>query len=213
MILEVIQLVKPSASLSLTHNNELWYKLKEELSLKHKHEPLHLELMMFGKKKVSRFELDEDGNKIISHYTKSGNPSYKKKNVYITESKYNGDKGIFPSVNTIYRNGRNGRKEYTAMANNKFDEWLNHVNAWADQNNWEVKNEKIIMDILFIYPNDNRTRDSHNILKMLLDTLSPAIAKDDHLILPRIQDFRKAENNEEPSLLIYFSYMSDYYAN
>ena len=116
-------------------------------------------------------------------------------------------------MNTIYRNGRNGRKEYTAMANNKFDEWLNHVNAWADQNNWEVKNEKIIMDILFIYPNDNRTRDSHNILKMLLDTLSPAIAKDDHLILPRIQDFRKAENNEEPSLLIYFSYMSDYYAN
>lgn len=197
----------------LQHHKEgvNWHLAKDQISKKHKRPPIELELMMFGKKKVSRLVFDEDGNKIITHYSKMGNPVYKKKNVYVSESKYNGDTGIFPSVNAVYRKGRYAMKEYTSMASSKFEEWQSVIGGWAIEENWEVKNEKIIMDIFLTYPNDNRIRDSHNILKMLIDTMSPSIAKSDHLILPRIQDFRKVQEGEDPSIFIYLSYADEYY--
>ena len=54
--------------------------------------------------------------------------------------------------------------------------------------------EKIIMDLWFYFP-DNRRRDTHNGLKILLDALEGILYKDDKCVLPRIQDFQVDKNN------------------
>src|SRR3972149_3737299 len=53
---------------------------------------------------------------------------------------------------------------------------------------------KLIMDLWFYFP-DKRRRDTHNCLKILLDSLEGIIYEDDKMVLPRIQDFQVDKKN------------------
>ena len=54
--------------------------------------------------------------------------------------------------------------------------------------------EKCYMDLWFYFP-DKRRRDTHNCLKILLDSLEGIIYEDDKMVLPRIQDFQIDKKN------------------
>lgn len=61
---------------------------------------------------------------------------------------------------------------------------------------------KIVLDAWFYFP-DNRRRDTHNSLKILLDGLEGVIYADDRYVLPRIQDWTIDRQNPRVELKIY----------
>lgn len=163
---------------------------------------LKLDMLMYGKKKRTRIKVDKDGNRTQIGIDKKNKPIWEKESYYETVRKGEGG-GLFPSVNAIYRRGRNGRPEYTAMAINKFEEWYNDAQLWIDQTGWNLTNEKVYMDFYFYMPNDNRARDTHNVFKICCDALNKLVYEDDHMCLPRVMDFCKVEDGVEPYIEIF----------
>lgn len=174
-----------------------WYY--EEYSLR---PSLRLDMLMYGKKKRTRIKIYPDGSRNRIGTDKKGKPIWEKENYYETVHKGEGG-GLFPSVNAIYRRGRNGRPEYSAMAINKFEEWLIDAKLWIDEFDWETKNEKVYMDFYFYMPNDNRERDTHNVFKICCDALNKVVYEDDHKCLPRVMDYCKVEEGVEPYIEIF----------
>lgn len=164
--------------------------------------PLKLDMLMYGKKKRSRIKIYPDGSRKQTGVDKKGKPVWEKENYYETVHKGEGG-GLFPSVNHIYRRGRNGRPEYTAMAVSKFEEWQVDTQLWMDQFGWTTKDEKVYMDFYFYMPNDNRERDTHNAFKICCDALNKLIYEDDHTCLTRVMDFCKVEEGVEPYIEIF----------
>jgi len=111
-----------------------------------------------------------------------------------------------PSVNHMYvtakirgRNIRVLRKH----ANDWFNEALEKVRQYIIEEKWEMKSQKIILEIYLYYPN-LKTRDSHNMLKILLDVLERGgIYSNDKYALPRIMDFTLDKSH--PRIEIFFS--------
>jgi crossover junction endodeoxyribonuclease RusA len=111
-----------------------------------------------------------------------------------------------PSVNHMYvtakirgRNIRVLRKH----ANDWFNEALEKVRQYIIEEKWEMKSQKIILEIYLYYPN-LKTRDSHNMLKILLDVLERGgIYSNDKYALPRIMDF--VLDKSHPRIEIFFS--------
>lgn len=102
--------------------------------------------------------------------------------------------GLFPSANHIYTHTDHG-KRLTAIAKQKLDEWQGIAQWWTHQFDWEMKcNQKIIIRLWF-YLNDNRRKDTHNVLKLLLDSLEGVIYEDDRWCLPRVMDFEIDKEN------------------
>lgn len=177
--------------------------------------PLNIKMMMYGKKKRTRFKRDEDGNKIPIGPNTKGDMQYEKETYWVTLSKENGDDGIYPSVNAIYQRGKGGRPEYRSIAISKFEEWQVDTHLWMADQDWETVDEKIYLDFFFHMPNDNRARDTHNVFKMCLDAMNKLIYEDDHKCLPRVMDYQKVEEGEEPYIEIFIhtqAEMNDIYA-
>jgi crossover junction endodeoxyribonuclease RusA len=111
-----------------------------------------------------------------------------------------------PSVNHMYvtakirgRNIRVLRKH----ANDWFNEALEKTRQYIIEEKWEMKSQKIILEIYLYYPN-LKTRDSHNMLKILLDVLERGgIYSNDKYALPRIMDFTLDKSH--PRIEIFFS--------
>jgi crossover junction endodeoxyribonuclease RusA len=110
-----------------------------------------------------------------------------------------------PSVNHMYINakirGRNIRV-LKKHANEWFIDSLKLIKDYVFMTKWETINEKIILELYFYYPN-NRLRDSHNTLKILLDVLEKGeIYSNDKYALPRVMDYEVDKNN--PRVEIFF---------
>jgi crossover junction endodeoxyribonuclease RusA len=103
--------------------------------------------------------------------------------------------GLFPSANHIYMNTKHGRK-LTPIAEKKMIEWKEIADTWALDNNvpYFVSGEKVIIRLWF-FLNDNRRKDTHNALKLLLDALEGVIYHDDRWCLPQIIDFEIDRTN------------------
>ena len=61
---------------------------------------------------------------------------------------------------------------------------------------------KVYIDLVIYFP-DNKRRDTHNLLKILLDSLEGIIYKDDKMALPRIMDFIVDKKNPRVEIMIY----------
>ena len=139
-------------------------------------------LMMFGKytrKKTTEWKLDKNGKK---------KPS---KTVTVHDEMVKGrDKGLFPTVNHMYRKMRGG-KQLTDMAKNRLIDWRMMAEiSWEAAGMTEpIKGKNVYVDAYFVLP-DNKVRDVSNVLKLLMDALEGVVYENDYHALPRIMDMR-----------------------
>lgn len=154
--------------------------------------PLILPMMMYGKFRQTRTKRDKDGNPII----KNGKRVMEK--YWKIHNELDGDPGVYPSVNHIYVRMRNGRQRLSEPAQNLMDRWAALAKMWVKDNNWEIADEKVVIEMTAHFPNDNRKRDTHNAFKLMLDALEDIIYTNDRYALPRTMDFKKVKEGEQP---------------
>lgn len=106
--------------------------------------------------------------------------------------------GVPPSVNHMYVNayhGKRARRVLTPIAEAWKVEIIVRTNTWRKQNNWNTANDKTIVRFWFYWP-DKRKRDTHNMLKLLLDCFEDAlIYSNDKYALPQIMDYDVDQDN------------------
>jgi Holliday junction resolvase RusA-like endonuclease len=169
-------------------------------------------MMMFGKFRSTVAARDEDGNTIILRRDAKGRPVYKKTKSWTTHSEKNGDKGIYPSVNHIYTRMAKGRQKLTAPAEGLKRRWEAAAFEWVAQNGWALTSEeKVIVELTAYFPNDKVRRDTNNVFKLLLDSFNGIIYDDDEFALPRVMDFHRVAEGEQPyfELTIYLKSEED----
>lgn len=98
---------------------------------------------------------------------------------------------VVPTVNHIY----NTRRMMTPWASAHREKLRVIAENWVKENNWQkTKKKKVVLKFYFYY-HDNRKRDSHNMLKLILDAFNDVIYDDDYYALPQIIDFEIDRKN------------------
>ena len=94
---------------------------------------------------------------------------------------------IPPSVNHMYQSAGRGRR-LTTQARNYIKTSQDICKAEIKRTKWkrDVEHVWYVMDMYFYFP-DQRVRDSHNCIKLLVDCLEGLLFENDYFILPRIQ--------------------------
>lgn len=117
----------------------------------------------------------------------------KNKDLYRDKPKYPNQKlevcfGIPMSINHMYYNTRGGGKRLTAVAEKYIRESRAYLNGVIRDKKWKKDNDAVwyYLDIV-VYMPDRRTRDSHNMLKLLLDMMEKITYNNDYYCMPRIQ--------------------------
>jgi crossover junction endodeoxyribonuclease RusA len=92
-----------------------------------------------------------------------------------------------PSVNHMYVNTRYGGKRLTRVAEAYIPVSRAMINVAIDEQRWIKQEESTwyYVDLVFYFP-DRKIRDSHNMLKMLLDVMQGIVFDNDYYALPRI---------------------------
>lgn len=165
---------------------------------------LKIPMMMYGRFQARKAKRDKDGNTIILRRDKKGRPVYKMENYWKVHSQENGDPGVYPSINRIYKRIMRGRQKLIKPAEDLMDLWATAAKMWMNDYGWEITDEKVIMEIVFHFPDDNIKRDTHNIDKLLMDSFKGVLYVDDDTVLPRIMDYHKVKNGEDPYLELTF---------
>lgn len=111
---------------------------------------------------------------------------------------------IPPSVNHAYIRCKNGKVILSKDAKLFVHNAQITCQEIIDEQEWKKDNPSVwyYMDMYFFFP-DKRLRDSHNCLKVLMDTLEHVLYENDYFILTRIQDVQLDRNN--PRLEILYS--------
>lgn len=162
-------------------------------------ESLIIPMMMFGKFRGTKAKRDEEGNAIVKKRDSKGRLTYVTEKTWVTHSEKNGDKGVYPSVNHIYKRMGNGRQKLTAPAEKLKEKWEMEAKAWAEKHNWEVtKKQKVVVELTAYFPADKKTRDTNNVFKLMMDAFSEIIYDDDEFALPRVMDFHRVKAGEKP---------------
>jgi crossover junction endodeoxyribonuclease RusA len=93
-----------------------------------------------------------------------------------------------PSVNHMYFNTYKGGKKLTKDAENYVRVSRALINLAIEEQHWikQTKSTWFYVDLVFFMP-DRRIRDSHNMLKLLLDVMQGIVFDNDYYALPRIQ--------------------------
>lgn len=113
---------------------------------------------------------------------------------------------IPPSVNHAYINLRGGKKVLSKDAKHFCHKAQIACQKAIDEQGWKEDNAHVwyYMDLYFYFP-DKRIRDSHNCLKVLMDSLEHVLYNNDYFVKPRIQ--KVILDKKEPRLEI--SYFAD----
>lgn len=92
-----------------------------------------------------------------------------------------------PSVNHMYVNVKGGRK-LTGKSEKYIKISKALINDAIYDQRWNKENKAVwlYVDCVFYMP-DRRIRDSHNMLKLLLDVMQDTIFENDYYAMPRIQ--------------------------
>lgn len=108
-----------------------------------------------------------------------------------------------PSVNAIYYNTRGGGRRLTKKAEHYIRDARAQINQAIEEQFWETQQKGVwlYVDLVFYFP-DRRRRDSHNCLKILLDTLESIVYVDDMYVMPRIQSVEYDKDNPRVELRI-----------
>jgi crossover junction endodeoxyribonuclease RusA len=103
--------------------------------------------------------------------------------------------GLPPSVNHMYIH-RGGSKILTKQAKEYIIDTQNTVIKQIRESKWKKDKEHVwyYMDLYFYFP-DKRIRDSHNCIKLLMDSLEGLLFHNDYFVMPRIQQVVLDKNN------------------
>lgn len=109
-----------------------------------------------------------------------------------------------PSVNHMYIHKRNGQKILTSTAKQYIKTIQDLCKKEIKKQNWKKDKESVwyVMDMYF-YFQDKRKRDSHNCLKLLMDSLEGLLFTNDYFILPRIQHVTLDRENPRVEIIFY----------
>lgn len=108
-----------------------------------------------------------------------------------------------PSVNHMYIHLKRGGKKLTKQAEEYVRTSKALINTTIEEQRW-IKQKKATwyyIDLVFFMP-DRRVRDSHNMLKLLLDVMQGQIYKNDYYVLPRIQAVEYDKENPRVEICI-----------
>lgn len=108
-----------------------------------------------------------------------------------------------PSINHMYFNTRNGGKRLTTKAENYIRKSRALINVAIEEQNWIKQSYSTwyYIDLVFFMP-DRRIRDSHNMLKLLLDVMQDIVYDNDYYVCPRIQSVEYDKNNPRVEICI-----------
>lgn len=109
-----------------------------------------------------------------------------------------------PSVNHMYIHKRNGQKILTNAAKQYIKTIQDLCKKEIKKQNWKKDKESVwyVMDMYF-YFQDKRKRDSHNCLKLLMDSLEGLLFTNDYFVLPRIQYVTLDRENPRVEIIFY----------
>ena len=109
-----------------------------------------------------------------------------------------------PSVNHMYIHKRNGQKILTNAAKQYIKTIQDLCKKEIKKQNWKKDKESVwyVMDMYF-YFKDKRKRDSHNCLKLLMDSLEGLLFTNDYFVLPRIQYVTLDRENPRVEIIFY----------
>ena len=109
-----------------------------------------------------------------------------------------------PSVNHMYIHKRNGQKILTSTAKQYIKTIQDLCKKEIKKQNWKKEKESVwyVMDMYF-YFQDKRKRDSHNCLKLLMDSLEGLLFTNDYFVLPRIQYVTLDRENPRVEIIFY----------
>ena len=108
-----------------------------------------------------------------------------------------------PSVNSMYFNKRNGAKQLTTKAQHYIRDSRALINLATEEQRWVKRGKSVwlYIDLVFFMP-DRRIRDSHNMLKLLLDVMQGVVYDNDYYVLPRIQSVEYDKENPRVELCV-----------
>ena len=109
-----------------------------------------------------------------------------------------------PSVNHMYIHKRNGQQILTSTAKQYIKTIQDLCKKEIKKQNWKKDKESVwyVMDMYF-YFQDKRKRDSHNCLKLLMDSLEGLLFTNDYFVLPRIQYVTLDRENPRVEIIFY----------
>lgn len=107
------------------------------------------------------------------------------------------------SVNHMYYNTRYGGKRLKPEAENYIRTATSITLAEMEDTLWKMQKDATwyYMDLLFYMP-DRITRDSHNMLKLLLDTLEGSAYHNDYYIMPNILGVEYDKKNPRVEVIL-----------
>lgn len=111
---------------------------------------------------------------------------------------------VTPSVNHMYIVNRNGALILTKKAKEYIKVVQNTCKKSMKQFKWKADNENVwyYMDLYFYFP-DKRIRDSHNCIKLLLDSLQGLLFPNDYFVMPNIRHVALDRDNPRIEIIFY----------
>lgn len=112
-----------------------------------------------------------------------------------------------PSINHMYYNTKGGGKRLTKKAEDYTRRSRSLINLAIEKQNWikQKTSTWYYIDLIFFMP-DRRVRDSHNMLKLLLDIMQGIVYENDYYVMPRIQAVEY--DKENPRVEVYITSQS-----
>ena len=109
--------------------------------------------------------------------------------------------GIPISVNNMYYNNRS--RGYTEKTKQYMLQTRAKVMGFVEDNQYKLEKSGVwqYLDII-VYMPDKRIRDSHNMIKLLMDSLQGVAFRDDYNILPRIQSVELDRDNPRLDMVL-----------
>ena len=103
---------------------------------------------------------------------------------------------LAPSMNHMYFQKRNGSKVLTKTAREYIMKATALIAMAVEDQFWVVDNRDVwyYLDII-VYMPDRKIRDSHNMLKLMLDVFQEVAFRNDYFVMPRIQKVELDKDN------------------
>lgn len=108
-----------------------------------------------------------------------------------------------PSVNSMYVRTRGGGKKLTRKAEDYVRTSKALINLAIEEQYWlkPTRTTWLYVDLVFFMP-DRKVRDSHNMLKLLMDVMQSTVYENDYFALPRIQSVEYDKGNPRVEVVV-----------
>lgn len=110
---------------------------------------------------------------------------------------------IVPSVNHMYINTKRGGKKLSKKAEDYVRKSRAMINLYVERQNWKrLSNGFWCYVDIYVYMPDKRIRDSHNMIKLLMDVMQGIVFENDYYACPRIQSVEFDKDNPRVEVVV-----------